>query len=486
LIGIGSATLITISVFLLALLAGRVGVAHLDMAPSLLLVLCALVAHYFIGVIQKAAKERHFDHDTGLPNMVSWQTHAAAAGTGTVVVAEILNLGEILSTLDETASIKFLRAVAGRLELSCGSGKLHRIGDDHFCWKTEVQTPEEVESLLESTGHIFNAPLLAGARSVRATMCFGVARGEMADPVGLSYKATLAAKRAGEIGVRSMWHDESLAQDTDLSLFILSEFDEALMTGQISVAYQPKYDLAEERVTAAEALVRWHHPDKGTISPAIFVPILERENLLEPLTLFALRRAVDNMAQWNIFDRQIGCAINISASLLANSAFLDRAEKIIKNSQVDPKLLTFELTETAVLSSLDFAASALDRFKQLGIRLSIDDYGTGHSTLSYLKSFSADEIKIDQSFVRLVATDNANRIMVRSSIEMAHALGMSVVAEGVEDVEAMNVLREFGCDAIQGWYIGRAVSNAEFVRLWRDADKDGIGGDFLKQGARRA
>lgn len=271
-----------------------------------------------------------------------------------------------------------------------------------------------------------------------------------------------------------MWHDDDLAHDTAQSLFILSEFEEALMTGQIAVVYQPKYDLMEDRVTGAEALVRWHHPDRGTISPAIFVPVLEGENLLEPLTLFALRQATDDMQKWQMHGRPIGCAINISASLFLDNGFAARAISIITKSGVDPASLTFELTETAVLSSVELAASTLRQFREIGLRLSIDDYGTGQSTLTYLKSFAADEIKIDQSFVKRVATDNANRIMVRSSIDMAHALGMLVVAEGVEDEEAMNLLRELGCDLIQGWHIGKAASTDEFVRCWCQPDFDDV------------
>jgi diguanylate cyclase len=316
--------------------------------------------------------------------------------------------------------------------------------------------------------------VLVDDRSIRATMYFGVAKDLSADLSGLANKATLAAKRANDIVARSMWHDDDLAHETDQSLFILSEFEEALITGQITVVYQPKYSLSEECVTGAEALVRWRHPEKGTISPAIFVPVLERENLLEPLTLFALRQATDDMQKWHLRGRPIGCAINISASLFVDNGFAERAIAIITKSKVDPKLLTFELTETAVLSSLELATSTLKKFREIGLRLSIDDYGTGQSTLTYLKSFAADEIKIDQSFVKRVATDNANRIMVRSSIEMAHALGMSVVAEGVEDEEARDVLKEFGCDLIQGWNIGKAVSTAEFIRCWCGADFDNV------------
>ena len=457
---------IAVAVFGISVLTERYRLAHLDIAPALLLLACSIAAQYVISMTQKIGIERRIDTETELPNFVAWQERVGGAGLTAVIVAEIANFGEIASTLGKFEASKFVRSIADRLEMASGPQMLHRIGREQFCWLAGAGIIGDVEEAIEAAAHLFNAPLIVGGRAIRATLCFGVAMGELSDVSGLANKATLAAKRANEIGARSMWHDDDLAHDTDQSLFILSEFEEALMTGQIVLVYQPKYDLAAERVTGAEALLRWHHPEKGTISPAMFVPILERENLLEPLTLFALRQATDDMQIWNMHGRKVGCAINISASLFLDNGFAERAIAIISKSNIDPRSLTFELTETAVLSSMELATSTLKKFREIGLRLSIDDYGTGQSTLTYLKSFAADEIKIDQSFVKLVAADNANRIMVRSSIEMAHALGMSVVAEGVEDPEAMDVLREFGCDIVQGWHIGKAVSTAEFFRRW--------------------
>jgi diguanylate cyclase len=356
-----------------------------------------------------------------------------------------------------------------RLLLSCGEGNLFCLGRAQFCWKAASADTEAIDSSVEAVARLFNAPFSIAGRLIRATVSFGIAKGDYADPAMLSNKATSAAKRAGEMGARSMWYDDGLAHDSDQSLFILSEFEDALIKGQISIAYQPKYCFAESRATGAEALVRWHHPERGTITPAIFIPVLERENLLEPLTLFALRQAIEDVQQWNVVGPPIGCAVNISASLLSNAEFLRRAEELIIESKVDPGLLTFELTETAVLASLERAASAFDRFKELGVSVSIDDYGSGQSTLSYLKNFAADEIKIDQSLIMMIASDNMHRIMVRSSIEMAHALDMNVVAEGVEDAETMEVLRELGCDVIQGWHIGKAVPHFDFIRNWKDS-----------------
>lgn len=464
--GVAPALLIALSILLFPLMAERYSIAHLDVTPALLLLAGSMAAQYVTRTTRQISVERQIDTDTALPNLTAWQGRADRKGNYTVIVAEIANFGEIVATLDHAESIKLVRAVADRLELSSGPGELYRIGRERFCWRTEMLDSDDIESAVEASAAMFNAAIPVCGRSIRATLCFGIATGDISDAQGLANQATLAAKRAGELGKRVVWHNESLAEVTDQTLFILSEFEEALITGQISVLYQPKYGLAQDCVTGAEALVRWEHPSKGMVSPSLFVPLLEQQNLMEALTLFVLRQVVEDVERWNSVRYPMGCAINISASLLANAAFAERAVAIIRSSGVDPSLLTIELTETAALSSQEMAASSLNQFKQLGTHLSIDDYGTGQSTLTYLKSFSADEIKIDQSFVKLIATDNANKIMVRSSIEMAHALGMKVVAEGVEDITALNVLREFGCDTIQGWLIGKPVSRDEFMQRW--------------------
>ena len=461
---------IVIALFAIPILAGRYKIAHLDVFPALALAALFTLTQYFLGMMRKLSVERRLDKETGLPNLMSWQTQIGTDKISTIVVADVQNFEEILSTLTVGDATKFIHAVTNRIELITGDQQIYRIGRELLCWEMDKQELEEIEERLDGAGHLFNSPLNIGGRLIRATICFGVARGSMNDPAALANNAALAAKKAGAMGLRSIWHDNDLSLNTDQSLFILSEFEEALVTGQISVVYQPKYSLRKKKVTGAEALVRWYHPEKGAISPAIFVPILEQENLMEALTLFVLRRVTEEMTKWNSIGGPLGCAINISGSLLIGSDFAERATSLIQSSEIDPKLLTMELTETAVLSSPEQAAETLEGFKALGIRLSIDDYGTGQSTLSYLRKFEADEIKIDQSFVRMIATDSANRIMVRSTIEMAKALGASVVAEGVEDEETRDLLIKLGCDTIQGWLISKPVPSAQFIQNWCKPD----------------
>lgn len=461
-----SAVLIVALLIGAPLLAERYKLVSLDVVPAVTLVVLCLAAQYLMDVLRRIDEEGHIDRESGLPNLAAWQRQSSGGQSSVIVVAQIANLGEVLSTLREADSKIFFSAVTDRLRLSSGNGNLFRIGHDSFCWKQDDAREDAVETVVEGASQLFNSPLLIAGRPIRATVSFGAAAGHAADPVIASNKAALAAKRAAETGSRLVWYSDELAQNTDQSLFILAEFEKALKDGQVSVVYQPKFDVRSERVTSAEALVRWRHADRGSISPAVFVPILERENLVENLTYFVFQEVVATLEQWHDDGLSMGCAVNVSASLLTNAAFVDRTLEILSASRIDLSKLTFEITETAALASLDSAETAISRFSARGIKLSIDDYGTGQSTLSYLKGFSATEIKIDQSFVRSIATSHTNQIMVRSTIEMAHALGLNVVAEGVEDEAAYSMLKGLGCDMIQGWYIGKPVSKHDFSAKW--------------------
>lgn len=458
----------------IALLMEHQRIIYLEIAPALFLIVAFIGSRHIAGVNYSLHTERNIDSDTGLPNLKAWQQQPPAPHLVTVINAELNNFDEILSTLGRADVAHFVAAVADRLAFAAGDIKLFRVGRRQFCWSVHKASRATVESMLDSASRLFNAPILIGGRQVRATINFGAAVDGFEDPAGLLNKAILAAKKAGETGAKIIWHDDILAQETDLSLFILSEFEEALVTGQISVVYQPKFSLAANRVTGAEALSRWMHPVKGAISPSIFVPVLEQEGQMEAFTLFVLHQVTDEIKRWTACGTAMTCSLNISATLLANNAFVDRAVDIIVQSGVPAELVTIELTESAALLSMGDAVSALNRFRNLGARLSIDDYGTGQSTLSYLKEFAADEIKIDQQFVKTIASDESNRIMVASTITLAKALKMTVVAEGVEDEGAMHVLRTLGCDSVQGWVVGKPLAKDAFVNTWCQPDETPI------------
>jgi diguanylate cyclase len=232
------------------------------------------------------------------------------------------------------------------------------------------------------------------------------------------------------------------------------------------VVYQPKWDLAARRVVGAEALVRWRHPTLGSVSPDRFIPLLEESGNIARLTLKVLDAALAELARGD----GIGIAVNVSAALLDDAAFVETLRGRLTAHAAQVPWLTIEVTETAELTAESSATSVLAGLRALGCRVSIDDYGTGRATLTYLHAFPADEIKIDKSFVTDMLRDENARIMVRSTIAMAHELGIKVVAEGIEDAATLEALTDMRCDTAQGWHIGKPMPAADLRAMLTPAE----------------
>jgi EAL domain-containing protein (putative c-di-GMP-specific phosphodiesterase class I) len=224
------------------------------------------------------------------------------------------------------------------------------------------------------------------------------------------------------------------------------------------VAYQPKLDIETRRIVGAEALARWTHPEKGPIAASEFVAAAEQHNRIGKLTDFVLEKAVAAAAQINRRGGDFHMAVNLSARLLTDKGFTLRLSALLARHGLSPNLLTLELTETAALVDSGKALDMISRLRDLGINIAIDDYGTGQSTLDYLKKIPANEIKIDQSFVKGIVDNRSDRLMVQSTIGLAHSLGRKVVAEGVEHRDILDVLVELDCDIAQGFAVGRPMS----------------------------
>ena len=239
---------------------------------------------------------------------------------------------------------------------------------------------------------------------------------------------------------------------------MLSQLDEAIDRGEVWVAYQPKLDISSRRVIGAEALARWTHPDKGPIAASEFVAAAEQHNRIGKLTDFVLEKAVAAAAQINERGPAFTIAVNLSARLLTDRAFTLRLSALLARHGLSPSRLILELTETAALADSGEALDMINRLRDLGVEIAIDDYGTGQSTLDYLKKIPASEIKIDQSFVKGIVDNRSDRLMVQSTIGLVHSLGRKVVAEGVENRDILDVLIELECDIAQGFAVGRPMS----------------------------
>jgi len=249
---------------------------------------------------------------------------------------------------------------------------------------------------------------------------------------------------------------------------LVTQFRQALETGQVSIHYQPKVALPRREVLGVEALVRWRHPEFGALHPDEFVPAVEAAGLVDALTEFVLDKALIRVRKWMDRSMRIGVAVNLSVRSLADIEFPDRVAAALRLHRVPPELLTLELTESGVMADPQRALPVLRALHNLGVVLAVDDFGTGYSSLAYLRQLPVDEVKIDKSFVFGMGSDLGDLAVVRSIVELGHSLGLVVVAEGVEEDAARDQLAEMGCDVAQGYLISRPLSE-ERLEAWLQA-----------------
>ncbi|MEE8379668.1 MAG: GGDEF domain-containing phosphodiesterase, partial [Gammaproteobacteria bacterium] len=240
-------------------------------------------------------------------------------------------------------------------------------------------------------------------------------------------------------------------------LTMMTELRQAIKQNQLCLYYQPKIDIKTAKCIGVEALVRWNHPEKGQILPDIFIKDAEKSGTIKSLTQWVLTKAMEQSTLWNKEGFCIDMSVNISARDFQDPVLLKLIEDKISNSTLEPSCLTLELTESAVMTDTKKAFDSLSKLDKMGVKLAIDDFGTGYSSLDYLKRLPVDELKIDRSFVIDMATSKDDAAIVRSTIDLAHNLGLSVVAEGVEDQEALDLLKEMGCDTMQGYFTSRPL-----------------------------
>jgi EAL domain-containing protein (putative c-di-GMP-specific phosphodiesterase class I)/CHASE2 domain-containing sensor protein len=409
------------------------------------------------------------DQATGLPNLEALANEKPAAGSA-IVVARIQRFASIAAGLSPEATATLVQRVAERLRFDAPGRRIYRVDAADLAW---IEAPDEAESLpsrLEGIALLMRAPVECG-RLVDVPLTFGIAAASAREARQAVANAALAASQAEEDGTL-LRHFEALdGQQIDWHLSLLGELDAAMAKGELWNAYQPKLDLATGRIVAAEALIRWSHGQRGPIRPDHFIPVVERAGRIRDLTLHVLEQALDDAHAWDRSGYPLGVAVNVSATLLADHGFIESVGDLLRNHKLPEGRVTIEVTETATMNDPKQAVAALNSWRALGVLVSIDDYGTGQSSLGYLQALPADELKIDMSFVRNIASDRRNAIMVRSTIALAHELGMKVVAEGVEDEVCLQMLKAMGCDIAQGYHIGRPDESRVLLERLRSNDR---------------
>ena len=409
---------------------------------------------------------------SGLPNLNALRGETPSDDS-VVVSARVRNFAEITSSLPPQGERSLVDQVVARLALGARGARIHQGDEGIFVWiaTPDVAGPDQLDALHA----LFRSPALIDGRSIDLSVTFGIdadAGRTLANRIG----ATLvAADEAAVEGARWKAYDPAKLADAEWKLSLLGRLDAAIDSGEVWVAYQPQLDLASGRLSGAEALVRWSHPEKGEVSPMEFVLAAEQHNRIDKLTAFVLDDAIRAAADFYAIGIAFDVAVNISARLLEKPGLVPMVQRMLAESGLPPERLTLEITESAALTTDRTSIRTLEEIGSLGINVSIDDYGTGFSTLEYFKRIPATEVKIDRSFVASIDRNAGDRLMVQSTIELAHSLGRSVVAEGVETQEILAELTKLGCDKIQGYLIGRPMKLQSLTKL--------IAGDAASQAA---
>ena len=433
-----------------------------EIAPGLMALLTGSSVLTGTAFIRELNAARRFDPATGLPNRRGFEHATARKSVASVTVLRISNYSEAAGITGQGRAGEMMQRVVDRLKVA-GLPELYRLEDGVLAWTgTTTLTDADVHAI-EGLSAIMRSPVEVGGRQLELRCQFGFASDPEVDSSLLADRAILAADHAAKKGSKFEVHSFELSDEEDWTLTLASEVEQALASGDVSVVYQPKYDIARKEVTSAEALVRWHHPVRGSMPPDTFIPALEESGHILDLTLFVLRQAAKDAAAWQAAGKQINVAVNVSAILTIDEEFLDALDHLLQTGELTADMLTLEVTETATLADPDRAFAALMRIKMWGVKLAIDDYGTGQSTLSYLKGLPAREIKIDKSFILGLRSSRSDQIMVSSTIQLAHELGYTVVAEGVETAEILEMLMGMGCDVAQGWHLGKPAPAEEFA-----------------------
>jgi diguanylate cyclase (GGDEF)-like protein len=424
-------------------------------------------------------KEHQAFHDalTGLPNRTLFYDRAqqailASRRDGKVTALLLIDLDrfkEVNDTLGHHIGDLLLKEVGPRLQdILRGADTVARLGGDEFgLVLRNVTDPDEIGHVVDRITTALEQPFIVEDLRLDIEASIGIAlypeHGEDAET--LMQRADVAMYAAKTTNSGHAIYTARLDQYSPDRLSLVGELREALNQRQLVVHYQPKVAMRPRTVEGVEALVRWHHPQRGRINPDEFIPLAEQTGLIKPLTMFVLDQALQQCHAWHQAGHQIGVAVNLSVRVLQDTHLPQDVARLLQAHAVEPRWLNLELTESIIMADPTRAMEILTSLDAMGVRLSIDDFGTGYSSLAYLKRLPVHEIKIDKSFILNMTIDDNDAMIARSTIDLGRNLGLRVVAEGVETVQIWDELAAMGCDVAQGYYFSPPAP-ADTITRW--------------------
>jgi len=445
--------------------------------------------HLFIATLRDISERKaHTDaleyqalHDalTGLPNrslfgdrlrqaLLSARRNQKMLG---VLLLDLDRFKDINDALGHDRGDSLLQEVTGRLRgVLRATDTIARLGGDEFAMLApDAKQPEDVVAAARKILSALDGPFAIADQMVETGASIGIAIYPMHgdDPSTLLRRADVAmyvAKRSG--GGHAVYAPEQEAQTLRRSS-LAGELRRSIPLGELILHYQPQVTLATRGITAVEALIRWNHPRDGLMPPDRFIPMAEETGIIHPITAWVLDSALAQLCSWLDQGLDLSVSINVSPRNIEDHSLEEMVAGALAKYKVEPKRLTLEISEGDAMAAA--AAKALLRLHELGVRLCLDDFGTGYSSLLYLMHLPVDEIKIDRSFVLALASDPDAGAIVRSAVGLGHNLGLRVVAEGLQDRASEGILIEAGCDAVQGFLVGRPSPAAEVTEMLRAA-----------------
>jgi diguanylate cyclase (GGDEF)-like protein len=444
------------------------------LAARLIVIFAALGMLIAVGLFARARRregERGFeaDHDdlTGLLNRRGFfaclrETIAGRSSRVAVLLLDLDGFKEINDTLGHASGDELLRQIGARLRGTLRErDEIARLGGDEFAVLVDAPRTRngDVNAIGRRVHETLTAPFEVAGLSLQVRASVGVAlfpeHGESADELLRLADIAMYQAKQNRTGL-SVYHSSADPRGGQ-ALQLSSELERALAEAEFVVHYQPKANVHTGAVTGVEALVRWQHPERGLLAPEAFVPIAERNGLIRGLTLHVVRTALAQQSSWLAEGIDVQLAVNLSVANLLDTDLPRDIASILDDLGVHPSRLKLEITESYLVTDPTLIHGNIEQLCGHGVGLALDDFGTGYSSLTHLRRLPIDEIKIDRSFIQDLDTDSDDAAIVQSTIDLAHSLNLTVVAEGVETELTWNRLREFGCDQAQGYYLARPM-----------------------------
>ena len=440
-----------------------------------------LAANFNVMSSEIAAREKRIlhlarhDQETGLPNLRALQetllTLRGSIPPGNIFGA-IISINRFDQIRGAIGHGLFSRLVADVAMRASHSGERLHVGRATTGTIAVVFTAESrdaAEATIRTTAQAVSSPVTLDGDRIDVMVTAGLAcdAEDAKAHLELLERAEVAVEQARAQRRITGWFDPAAYGNPATTLSLMSSMVHGLSSGELYLAHQPKLDLRKDRVNSAEALLRWRHPHRGMIRPDAFIGMAEETGHIRPLTDWVIDRAIADQRIFQKAGHDVTVSVNVSGRLIANEQFAERALRQVRRSGAR---LCFEVTETAVIDNPRLALDVMNEFKQAGIGISIDDYGSGLSSLSYLRAIPAEELKIDKVFVENLANGNSDAFLVKSTIDLAHSLGMKLTAEGVETADVLAILRAMGADMIQGYFIAKPLAVDDFLGFMQCPD----------------